>query len=128
MRSLTVLYDAQCGVCSATKRWLARQKALVPLRFVPAGSPEARRAFPQLAAEETLRQLTVVLDGKAVYRGDRALVMCLWALERYRAWALDLAALGRFAPARRFFTVMSKRRQHLSKLLGMRPEKEPAAR
>lgn len=127
MRSLTVLYDAQCGVCTTTKRWLARQKAIVPLEFLPAGSPEARHAFPELSTAETQEQLTVVLDGNAVYRGDRALVMCLWALQRYRSWALDLAALGRFSLARRFFTVLTKRRQHLSKLLGMQPEEQPAA-
>ena len=122
MHALTVLYDARCGLCTTTKSWLARQKAIVPLEFLPADSPAARRRFPELPTAETLRQLTVILDGKAVYRGDRALVMCLWALERTRPWALELAALGRFSLARRFFTVLSKRRQHLSKLLRMQPE------
>ncbi|MBK7643357.1 MAG: DUF393 domain-containing protein [Planctomycetes bacterium] len=42
---LTVLYDAQCGLCRRARRWLEAQPAYVPLEFVAAGSPAAR-AFP----------------------------------------------------------------------------------
>jgi predicted DCC family thiol-disulfide oxidoreductase YuxK len=125
MRKLTVLYDSTCGLCRSSQRWLARQKAIVPLEFVAAGSPAARERFPELGADETTNQLTVIGDGRLVYRDDRALVMCLWALERYRAWSLDLAAGDRLPLARRFFRVISQRRKSLSALLGRGSEPEP---
>lgn len=120
MRKLTVLVDPTCGLCASAHGWLARQKAIVPLEFVQAGSAAARQRFPELAVEDTLSQLTAIGDERLVYRGDRALVMCLWALWRYRPWALDLAQGGRMALARRFFDVISVRREHLSKLLGLK--------
>jgi len=124
MRKLTVLVDPTCGLCASTHRWLARQQAIVPLEFVQAGSPAARERFPELAVADTLSQLTAIGDERLVYRGDRALVMCLWALRRYRSWSLDLAQSGRMALARRFFDVISERREHLSKLLGLKGELE----
>jgi predicted DCC family thiol-disulfide oxidoreductase YuxK len=38
VRRLTVLYDAQCSLCVHLRSWLLRQKQLVPLDLVPAGS------------------------------------------------------------------------------------------
>ena len=46
VRGLTVLYDAECGLCAFLRDWLVRQPQLVPLELVPAGSVEARRRFP----------------------------------------------------------------------------------
>ncbi len=46
--SFTIVYDAACGLCTRAKDWINQQTPLVGLRFVAAGSPEARRRFPQL--------------------------------------------------------------------------------
>jgi predicted DCC family thiol-disulfide oxidoreductase YuxK len=51
VRSLTVLYDARCGLCSAARRWLEEQRQLVPLELLPAGSEDARRRFPTLCED-----------------------------------------------------------------------------
>ena len=64
---------------------------LVPLEFVPAGSADARRRFPGLDHDATLRDLTVVADTGEVYAGDGAWFACLWALADYRATAERLA-------------------------------------
>ena len=110
IRRLTVLYDPHCMVCLRAKRWLAGEPAYVQLEFLAAGSTAALRRYPTLTAADTTSQLTVVADDRGVYRGDRAFVMCLWALRSTREWALRLARVGSSALARRAFLWFSGRR------------------
>ncbi|GAA4903923.1 thiol-disulfide oxidoreductase DCC family protein [Streptomyces coeruleoprunus] len=91
VRRLTVLYDAQCPLCVHLRHWLLRQRALVPLDLVPAGSHEARRRFPGLDHAATLEEITVVGDRGQVYRSTAAWIVCLWALAEYRPKAHWLA-------------------------------------
>ncbi len=90
LRRLTVLYDPACRLCAFASGWLARQRQLVPLDLVPAGSAEARRRFPALDHAATAKDVTVVGDGGQVYRGDSAWVVCLWALRDHRAFSHTL--------------------------------------
>ncbi|MGW1668817.1 thiol-disulfide oxidoreductase DCC family protein [Streptomyces sp. NPDC002324] len=96
---LTVLYDARCGLCAFLREWLGRQRQLVPLEFVAAGSEEARRLFPSLDHGATLEEITIVGDGGQVYRGAAAWIVCLWALREHRPLAhrLSTPAGARFA-------------------------------
>ncbi|MDG5803252.1 DCC1-like thiol-disulfide oxidoreductase family protein [Streptomyces ossamyceticus] len=91
VRGLTVLYDARCTLCVFVREWLGRQRQLVPLDFVPAGSDEARRRFPALDHRATLAEITVVGDAGQVYRGSAAWVVCLWALREQRPLAHRLS-------------------------------------
>ncbi len=88
---LTVLYDAECPLCVHLRHWLLRQRQLVPLDLVPAGSREATRRFPELDHAATLREITVVGDRGQVYRETAAWIVCLWALADHRAMAHWLA-------------------------------------
>jgi predicted DCC family thiol-disulfide oxidoreductase YuxK len=90
MKSLSVLYDAGCPICRAARRWLAARPQLVPLEFLAAGSDAARRRFPGLDHDATLRDITVVADTGEVYVGDGAWLACLWALESHRDLAYRL--------------------------------------
>ncbi|WP_328865690.1 thiol-disulfide oxidoreductase DCC family protein [Streptomyces sp. NBC_00304] len=81
---LTVLYDAQCSLCVHLRQWLMRQRQLVPLDLVPAGSAEAHRRFPALDHSGTLEEITVIGDGGQVYRSTSAWIVCLWALAEHR--------------------------------------------
>jgi predicted DCC family thiol-disulfide oxidoreductase YuxK len=101
---LTVLYDGGCPLCRAAHRWLAGRAQLVPLEFVPAGSAEARRRYPRLDHARTLADVTVVADTGAVYDGDAAWLVCLWALDGYRGLALRLATPRLRPLARRVVT------------------------
>jgi predicted DCC family thiol-disulfide oxidoreductase YuxK len=92
--TLTVLYDGNCSLCTAIRGWLARQPQLVPMDFVAASSAEARLRFPQLDHERTLDEITVVGDDGAIYEGDRAWVMSLWATVTYRPLAERLSRPG----------------------------------
>jgi predicted DCC family thiol-disulfide oxidoreductase YuxK len=111
MRTLTVLYDAECKLCQASCRWLARQRKLVPMGFVAAGSIEARRRFPGIDPASTFREVTVVADSGEVYRGAKAWVMCLWALEEYRRFALSLGTPDRLRLARQVVAWVSRHRK-----------------
>ncbi|MFJ8231601.1 thiol-disulfide oxidoreductase DCC family protein [Streptomyces sp. NPDC094448] len=91
---LTVLFDAECGLCAHVRDWLARQRQLVPLDLVPAGSALARELFPGLDHQATLRRITVVGDRGQVYTDDAAFLVCLWALADHRdkaAWLVSPA-------------------------------------
>ncbi|GGX38900.1 thiol-disulfide oxidoreductase DCC family protein [Streptomyces fructofermentans] len=91
VRGLTVLYDAGCSLCAFLRDWLARQRQLVPLDLVPAGSPAARERFPGLDHGATLDEITVVGDSGQVYRGPDAWIVTLWALADHRATAHRLS-------------------------------------
>ncbi|MFJ5780723.1 thiol-disulfide oxidoreductase DCC family protein [Streptomyces hydrogenans] len=88
---LTVLYDADCPLCVHLRHWLLRQRQLVPLDLVPAGSLRARELFPDLDHAVTLREITVVGDRGQVYTASAAWIVCLWALADHRPRAHWLA-------------------------------------
>ncbi|MDF9815168.1 putative DCC family thiol-disulfide oxidoreductase YuxK [Streptomyces sp. SPB162] len=87
VRRLTVLYDADCRLCSFVRGWLGRQRRLVPLDLVPACSPEARGRYPDLDHASTLSRITVIGDQGQLYTGDAAWIVVLWALAEYRPMA-----------------------------------------
>ncbi|SCD86443.1 Protein of unknown function, DUF393 [Streptomyces sp. SolWspMP-5a-2] len=91
VRGLTVLYDADCGLCAFLRDWLVRQPQLVPLELLPAGSAEARRRYPGLDHRATLDEVTVVADTGHVYSAAAAWIVVLWALRAQRPLAHRLA-------------------------------------
>ncbi len=109
-RRLTVLYDASCALCRRSRWWLMRQLQVVPLEFVAAASTEARRRFPGLDPKETLSLLHVVDERGQVYRGEKAWLMCLWALDEYRGWSLRIAEPPQIERAQRFVRWVASRR------------------
>ncbi|GAA0539678.1 DCC1-like thiol-disulfide oxidoreductase family protein [Paractinoplanes ferrugineus] len=109
--SFTVLYDEGCPVCRTAHRWLASRAQLVPLKFAPAGSPDARSLFPGLDHAATMRDLTVVADDGSYYSGDAAWFACLWALTDYRATAERFAHPRLLPGARRFIAAISAVRE-----------------
>ena len=116
MQSLTVLYDGTCRFCVKARNWLERQPQIVPLEFIPAGSPGAMRRFPGLDVGETMERLTVVSDEGGVYRGERAWVICLWALSDYREWSLKLSGPDLLPRAKRFVGWVSEHRHGLGRV------------
>jgi len=119
MPALTILYDADCPICVRCRNWLVREPALVELRFLACRSPEARARFahvPWLGDE-----LVVVSDAGDVWAGPAAFIVCLWALERWRATSFTLAT-PLAAPLARFaFGLVSSNRGLLGALLGAGP-------
>ena len=122
MESLFVLYDARCGVCTQLRSWLSRQPAYVPLHFVALGSVEARERFPMLRPRD--QDLAVIGNTGEAWLGDRAWIMCLWALREYRSWAETLSSPAMMPLARQAFLALSNNRFAVSRLLGLRSEED----
>jgi predicted DCC family thiol-disulfide oxidoreductase YuxK len=120
MRYFTVVYDARCGICSEVRNWLDSQSAIIPLRFVAAGSAEARARFPALPTEE----LAVISDENEVWFDERAWIMCLWALQDYRRWAYRFSQPALAPLARKFATLVARNRHSISRLLRLSSDSE----
>jgi predicted DCC family thiol-disulfide oxidoreductase YuxK len=92
---LTVLYDERCPLCRRLKGWLAMQPTLTQIELVPADSPVSHARFPDLDHGRSIQVLTVVTSDGLVYEGERAWLLCGWALPRWRQTAEHLATPGR---------------------------------
>lgn len=122
---LWVLYDPTCGFCVRCARWLHGQRTFLPMTCLPLDSGEIAKRFPTLP-EPDKEELTVVDSAGGVYRGAKAWLMTLWALQEYRAWSLRLARPGLLPLARNAFEMVSSNRHVLSSLLRLKSEREVA--
>jgi predicted DCC family thiol-disulfide oxidoreductase YuxK len=116
---LTVVYDPDDGFCSWCRAWLEAQPLLVPVRFTPAGGPEAQARLGVLGAGA---ELVVVADDGRAWTGAAAFVMCVWATARHRdlasALRLPMARMG----AEAFFHAVTANRAVLDRLLRIGPQ------
>ena len=114
MKTLYILYDSECELCRRCRVWLGQQPAFVPLVFMPFQSAEAECRFPALKELHPEEEIVVIDDTGAVWKGGSAWVMCLWALQEYREWALRLGQPTLLALARRLCEVISINRHKIS--------------
>jgi predicted DCC family thiol-disulfide oxidoreductase YuxK len=98
--SLTVLYDERCPLCRKLRAWLGAQATLVPIEFLAADSHAAHLRFPELDHARTTTVLTVVASDGAVYEGERAWLVCGWALPAWRDVASGFDSGARLRLAR----------------------------
>ena len=124
MHTLTIFYDAHCGLCGGFRRWMRTQASLVRLEFVPYDSGEARRRLPELAGMRPEREIVVMSDAGAVWQGAGAWVVCLWALRDWRAWAKRLASPVLLPVAAGVCQLISQNRLGLSRLLALRSDEQ----
>ena len=117
MTKLFVLYDPDCGLCEAIRGWMIDQRSSLQIDVIARGSERARALFPDIEPEPD--ELVVVDDEGSVYRGDSAFIICLYALDAYRAWAHRLSSPILRPFARRAFEMLSKNRKKISDLLAL---------
>ena len=117
MKTLHILYDAQCALCHGCRRWLERQPAYVELRFLALQSPETACRFPGIEQFHPEEQLLAVSDEGEVYQGPHAWIMCLWALKEYREWSQRLASPMLLPWAQRACELVSENRLTISSWL-----------
>ena len=116
--ALVALYDHRCPLCRKLKDWIANQPTLVRIEFLQAGGPEARRRYPHLDHERTTRVLTVIATTgstphAAVYEGERAWVVCAWALPAWQPLAERVGTRTRLPLLRVFTRTVDRYRRHL---------------
>lgn len=114
MKRLFVLFDQECGLCRSCCLWLQRQPAFLALEFIPLQSPDLAVRFPGIEAFHLRERLVVISDEGAVYQGEYAWVMCLYALQDYREWARRLAHPALLPFAHRVCELVSRNRLALS--------------
>jgi len=117
MNTLTIFYDARCGLCSRFRRWMLEQAAYVRLQFLPYDSPQALRLCPDLPRMRADQEIVVMGDDGSLWQGSGAWVTCLWALYEYREWSLRLASPALQPIARKVVHWISTNRITLSRLL-----------
>ncbi len=119
---LYMVYDNSCGLCSHLVQWMSTQLTSWELHFVAAGSEEARALFPELPNPARPEELVAISGDGAVYRGDAAFIVCLYALDNYRAIAFRLSRPAFRPLARRVFSMLSTNRLRISDFLGLRSD------
>jgi len=114
MKSLTVIYDPECGLCRLAKRWLTDQPRYLSMNFMQRNWVHDLQ--PDLAASLGAGgdDLVVVSDTGEIWRGDTAFIMCLWATRRHRRLAVRLVRPGLRPIARKAFGWVSANRRGLS--------------
>jgi predicted DCC family thiol-disulfide oxidoreductase YuxK len=117
MKRLYVFYDGECALCRRCRDWLTRQPALLELVFHSFHSESARRLCPELPRFQPSEQLVIVSDEGAIYTGEVAWLMCLYALRDYRGWSRKLASPSLRPLARRICLLVSHNRLTLSRVL-----------
>lgn len=113
---LLVLYDEDCALCRRCRHWLEQQATYVDVRFLAAGSDEARSIAavrPWLGAE-----LVVVSERGEAWLGAAAFLVCLWATREFREWSYRLSGPALAPLAERFFHLVSTRRTTIARFLG----------
>ena len=117
MTKLFVLYDPECGLCDVVRGWMLDQRSSMQIEVLARESPRALMLFPDIHPQPD--ELVVVDDEGSVYRGDSAFIICIYALDAYRAWAYRLSSPILRPFARRAFEMLSKNRKKISDLLAL---------
>jgi len=117
MKQIYVFYDGECALCQRCRDWLASQPAYVKLVFHPFQSEDASRLCPDLARFHPNEQLIALADDGALYSGEKAWLICLYALRDYRRWARKLATPALRPLAQRLCLLISHNRLKLSQIL-----------
>jgi predicted DCC family thiol-disulfide oxidoreductase YuxK len=114
---LVILYDAACAVCARCRTWIESSEPLVPIRFVPCRSHEAKTRFG--AIPFLVHQLVVVDEETGTWwAGSAAFVMTLWALAAWRTTAELLVTPLLVGATDAVFACISAHRASLGWLLG----------
>jgi len=116
IKALWIVYDPACGLCCMVRDWILAQPAWVAVNLVAAGSPESLARFPQLPPGE----LAVIADTGDVWFGNRAWIICLWALREYRQWSIRLSGPMLLPVARQAFSALSRNRAAFSRMLELK--------
>ena len=113
---LTVVYDADCGVCQASVAWVRKRDRDAVFHFVPSDAPE----LPAGVTREETGHTLVVLDGAAKLTRADGVARILRELRGWSFVARALRAPGVRQLANRGYDRLAKNRHRVSAALGLR--------
>lgn len=128
MKSLTIFYDAECGLCTRFRGWLLVQPLRVAVEFVDYRSAEATKRLPVLPEHGADREVVVMSDDGRWWQGAAAWVTCLWATREYAGWAHRLSSPALLPLVRKAVHLVSQNRLKLSHLLHLSSDADLAGR
>ena len=115
-RSLTVVFDGQCLLCRRSVHWLSKQYQAVPIRSIPASSPEAVERFGDIP-DYGSDMIVAADDGRTWIGPPDAYLAVMWAIPALRPLSY-LLATGPLKPlVRRVFQVVTGNRHLIGGLL-----------
>lgn len=126
MNTLTIFYDARCGLCSRFRAWLIAQPLRVAVEFLAYDSDEAARRFPRLRELGADREVVVMADDGRWWQGSAAWVTCLWVTRDHHVWAHRLSSPALLPFVRKAVHLISENRLGLSRLLGVSCDRDLA--
>ncbi len=106
-----LIYDAECRICVASKKWIERWDRKRQIRFLPFQSEEAKKWIPEMASLECLDAMRLincqrtVLSGIDAFRGMLpylplgkiiAVLFYLPGIPRWAEWAYRILAKNRY--------------------------------
>jgi predicted DCC family thiol-disulfide oxidoreductase YuxK len=127
MKTLTIFYDARCGLCAKFRQWLEAQPKRLAVDFLPYDSPAAARLFPGLLEIGADKDVVVLADDGRWWQGSAAWLTCLWTTHEYRAWSFRLAAPVFRPLVKKAVHLLSENRLTISHLFTVREDWQLAA-
>ena len=115
--SLTVVFDGECLLCRRSVHWLAEQNQSVPIRSIPASSPEAVERFGDIP-DYGNDMIVAADDGRTWIGPPDAYLVVMWALPRLRPLSYLLAIRPLKPLVRRVFQLVTGNRRVIGGLLG----------
>ena len=114
--ALTVVYDADCGVCQASVGWVRRRDRAGTFNFV--GNDVER--LPEGVSREETGHTLVVLDGARKLIRAEGVARILRELRGWKLLSALLRAPGLLQLANLGYDAFAKRRHRVSAALGLR--------
>jgi predicted DCC family thiol-disulfide oxidoreductase YuxK len=118
--TLLILFDGDCGLCQAARRWAQRRDRQRCLSFVPYQRANLERLAPGLTAAQAARALYAVAPDGRRLRGARAVFETLRHLPGWWGW---VGRVGAWTPvsllAEPCYRLVARHRARLSQWLGL---------
>jgi acetyl esterase len=115
----TVLFDGDCGICTASAEWIGRQDREGRLRVIPYQWADLDSLSPGLTPQMSARSVYFVLPDGRRFKEARAGFEILKRLPRWKALGLLLANPFFAALGFPFYRLVADNRTQISIRLGM---------